>query len=289
MFVHLPDCLIPYQQRINSVLDCRLPCSKHLLHQAMRYAVLGGGKRLRATLTYGTGELFSASGSTLDTCAAAIELVHAYSLIHDDLPAMDNDDMRHGQPSCHRAFGEAIAILAGDALQSLAFEWLAMECAERSLAMIHVLAQAIGAQGMVDGQALDVAENRISSLEALEAMHQKKTGALMVASVQLGMLAGHSPDLQQSNALITFASKLGLAFQIWDDILNVEGSTAVLGKTQGSDAAHHKATYPALLGLEGSRQRARDLHDEALACLAAARLCAPVLSALATFAITRQN
>jgi farnesyl diphosphate synthase len=304
--MHLPDFLIAYQTRINAVLHACLPrvdTEPPLLHQAMRYSVLGGGKRLRAMLVYAIGEALDADSGALDQVAAAVELVHAYSLIHDDLPAMDNDDLRHGRPSCHRAYGDAMAILAGDALQSLAFELLAKSSDAlapiQQLRMIEVLAQAIGSVGMVGGQVLDItAESERMKLEgssifvrglALDISHQKKTGALMVASSCLGALAGNCQDALQLQAFKTFACKLGLAFQIRDDILDVEASTEVLGKTTGADSAHNKASYPAIFGLQASKERAEQLYQESLQCLAQIGVKSTALEIWAEFVVKRES
>jgi len=221
-------------------------------------------------------------------------LVHACSLIHDDLPAMDNDDLRHGQPTCHRVYGDATAILAGDALQGLAIEVLARPCsrilAAQHLLMLETLGRAIGSLGMVGGQVLDLAaEGQMISLSALDTIHQKKTGALIMASVHLGALAANDQDASRLQALGEFADKLGLAFQIRDDILDVQSTTEILGKTQGADSARHKATYPALLGLEASLLRAQQLYEESLACLTYARVESPGLTALAEFVIKRDK
>ncbi len=284
-----------YQTRINTVLNACLPAAEtepSLLHQAMRYSVLGGGKRLRAMLVYATGETFGANLAALNQVAAAVELVHAYSLIHDDLPAMDDDDLRHGQPSCHRVYGDAMAILTGDALQSLAFELLAKPSAAfasaQQLVMVGVLAQAIGSIGMVGGQVLDIAAEGMSPGEsALDTIHQKKTGALIVASVHLGALAGGCQNSIQLQALQAFSHNLGLAFQIRDDILDVESSTEFLGKTQGADNAHSKMTYPAVHGVQASKKRAQQLYQEGLAHLARAEVRSLVLETLAAFMVNR--
>ena len=241
----------------------------------MRYATLGGGKRLRAALVYATGETFGARTEQLDVPACALELIHAYSLIHDDLPAMDNDDLRRGKPSCHRAFDEATALLAGDALQTRAFEVLATDMdpaigAARQLQMIARLAEASGSLGMAGGQAIDLRSvGSTLGLGELEDMHARKTGALFRAAVALGALC--VPHLSGSvlAALDRYASCIGLAFQITDDILDVEASTAALGKPQGSDQRRRKPTYSAVLGVDRARDLARAQHEAALASLAA--------------------
>jgi geranylgeranyl pyrophosphate synthase len=239
----------------------------------MRYVALGGGKRLRAALVVATGEALGAQPAVLDVPACALELVHAYSLVHDDLPAMDNDDLRRGKPTCHRAFDEATAILAGDALQTLAFELLARDPAlaidpARRLAMLTQLAQATGSTGMAGGQAIDLGAVGLPlALAELADMHARKTGALIRASVALGALSAPNIDAARLAQLDAYACAIGLAFQITDDILDVEGDTATLGKPQGSDQKHAKPTYPALLGLERARALAREQHTVALESL----------------------
>lgn len=251
-----------YKYRINHFLISCLPAKTDDLHQAMYYSVTGGGKRIRALLAYAAGEAVAAPLEQLDYAAAAVELVHAYSLIHDDLPAMDNDDLRHGKPSCHKAYGESLAILAGDALQSLAFEILAKT--NNSL-MITILAKAIGSEGMVLGQSLDLlAEGKKISYGELKQIHRQKTGALIIASVQLGIML-HAPNNDFFHKITNFANFIGLAFQIQDDILDVESTTSKLGKKQGSDSIHQKATYPALLGLEEAKNQTQILYQRAIA------------------------
>ncbi|MCW8825899.1 MAG: (2E,6E)-farnesyl diphosphate synthase [Gammaproteobacteria bacterium] len=261
-----------YRSRVESALETLLPNSEpHTLHLAMRYATLDGGKRVRATLTYLTGSLFEQSEPSLDAAAAAIEMVHAYSLIHDDLPAMDDDDLRRGKPTTHIKFDEATAILAGDALQTLAFEILAAnsEIEQRArLNQITELAQASGSVGMVGGQMIDIeATGQQQSLKQLQQMHAMKTGALIRAAVRLGYLASGNATRQQQQALDLYAESIGLAFQIRDDILDIESDTETLGKPQGSDLAANKSTYPALLGLDGAKAMAATLHQQALEAL----------------------
>lgn len=265
-----------YQNRASLALDRRLPASDlhpSNLHQAMRYAVLGGGKRIRPVLVYATGAAVGAPLDMLDAPACAVEFIHAYSLIHDDLPAMDNDDLRHGQPTCHKVFGEALAILAGDALQAQAFQVLSQDSSmvvdpAIRVKMLGVLAQAAGSRGMVGGQAIDLAAvGRELSLAELENMHIHKTGALIRASVLLGALSQPAIEPAVLDRLDRYAKCIGLAFQIRDDILDVVGDTATLGKPQGSDQILDKPTYPALLGLEGAREHVRALYEEALASL----------------------
>ena len=229
------------------------------LHRAMRYAALGGGKRLRPLLAYAAGRALGCDGPELDAPACAVELIHAYSLVHDDLPAMDDDAMRRGRPTCHVVFGEAMAILAGDALQALAFEILARGNRERGMAMLDTLGHACGAEGMAGGQALDLtATGRLLTLHELEHMHACKTGALIRASVRLGALTANA-DAPTLAALDRYAAAVGLAFQVRDDILDVEGSSAVIGKTAGKDAAAGKPTFPSIIGMDASRVRLKEL------------------------------
>jgi len=262
------------------------------LQEAMRYSVLGGGKRLRPLLVYITGEAFGADPADLDAPAAAVELIHAYSLIHDDLPAMDDDDLRRGRPSCHRAFDEGTAILAGDALQALAFAVLAAHTNRLADAtrvrMLTVLADAIGLAGMAGGQAIDLeAAGRASDPARIELMHRRKTGALIRASVELGALAAPAAGETTLAALRLYGDEIGLAFQIQDDILDVTGDTEVLGKRAGADAAHGKPNYPSVFGLEPSRLLARAHRDRALEALAGLGQAADELRALAHYVVDR--
>jgi geranylgeranyl pyrophosphate synthase len=260
------------QVRLERALDHWLPtASTHpaRLHEAMRYAVLDGGKRIRPTLVYAGGMATGAAQAGLDAPACAVELIHAYSLVHDDLPAMDDDDLRRGKPSCHLAFGEATAVLAGDALQSLAFQVLAQDDPETGAAarldMIRRLALASGSRGMAGGQAIDLAATgQQLNIAELEDMHIHKTGALIRASVLLGALCGNDVDSAQLGRLDHYAKCIGLAFQIRDDILDVEGETETLGKHTGMDQHREKSTYPALIGLDAARQRASELHADAM-------------------------
>jgi len=252
--------------RLHDALDRVLPDSRALpqrLHAAMRYAALGEGKRIRPQLVYAAGVACGADETTLDAPAVAVELVHAYSLVHDDLPAMDDDALRRGRATVHVAFDEAAAILAGDALQSLAFEALVAAPCDDALriALIATLANASGSAGMCGGQALDlVATGSMQTLIELERMHALKTGALIRAAVRMGGLCARA-DEATLQRLDNYAGSLGLAFQIRDDILDVEGSSAALGKTAGKDAAQSKSTYPALLGIEGSRKMLDELGE----------------------------
>jgi geranylgeranyl pyrophosphate synthase len=263
-------------QRIETALEAWLPPEQAppaKLHRAMRYAVLGGGKRVRPTLVYATAAAVGLAPGEVNAIACAVEMIHAYSLIHDDLPAMDDDDLRRGRPTCHKAFDEATAILAGDALMTQAFLVLARDETlavgpEARLAMIDRLAWASGSRGMAGGQAMDLeAEGQEIDLITLENIHIHKTGALIRASVNMASQA--APDLTPDLAerLDRYAKCLGLAFQIRDDILDIEAPTEILGKTHGKDQAQFKATYPALMGLDGARQAATDLVAEALVSL----------------------
>lgn len=263
------------------------------LHRAMRYAVLGGGKRLRPLLVYATGTAFGATPDRLDAAAAAVEIIHAYSLVHDDLPAMDDDSLRRGRPTCHIAFGEAMAILAGDALQALAFEVLANDAAldvdaTMRLEMLRTLGNACGSHGMAGGQAFDLAAvgQRLTPAE-LERMHVHKTGALIRASVRLGALAAGCADAATLAALETYGHCIGLAFQVRDDLLDIEADTEQLGKTAGKDLAANKPTYPAILGIEASRAELASLTARALRALDGLQARDEPLRALARFVADR--
>ena len=263
------------QQRVEAALDRHLPAAGHIpsrLHEAMRYAALGGGKRVRPLLAFAAGELTGAPAGRLDTVACAVELIHAYSLVHDDLPCMDDDVLRRGRPTCHVQFDEATALLVGDSLQTLAFELLAAEPPGdpvRALEMVALLARASGSLGMAGGQAIDLAAvGRELDQPQLELMHALKTGALIRAAVLLGALAGEPLTAAERSGLDRFAKRAGLLFQVVDDILDCTASTATLGKTAGKDEAADKPTYVALLGLERARDYAGALRAEALAALA---------------------
>ena len=261
------------------------------LHQAMRYAALGGGKRMRPLLVRAAGHLFDADPALLDAPATAVELIHAYSLVHDDLPAMDDDDLRRGRPTTHVAFDEATAILAGDALQTRAFEVLAEAPlpAAMALACLRTLATASGAAGMCGGQALDIdATGRQQALAELQRMHALKTGALIRAAVRMGALCGGADDIQLA-ALDRYAAALGLAFQVRDDILDIEASSEQLGKTAGKDVAQDKSTFPALLGMDGAKAQLQALAAEMHDALAPFGERAAALAALGELAIHRSH
>lgn len=264
-----------YVLRVEDALDRFLPPARvepARLHEAMRYASLNGGKRIRAMLVYAAGIAMEGASDDLDAPAAAVELLHAYSLIHDDLPAMDDDALRRGRPTCHIAFDEATAILAGDALQARAFEILVtgestLPCERRSR-MVAVLAAAAGSRGMVGGQVLDMAgEHRALGLEDLGAIHRAKTGALITAAVVMGGLGSPHTDASVVTAYENFGREIGTAFQIVDDVLDETGDTRTLGKQAGADRESGKSTYPAAIGLQDSRRLARDHLQAALAAL----------------------
>lgn len=265
-----------YQQRVDNALAEWLPAENinpHRLHEAMRYSTFNGGKRVRPILTYFTGQALGLADTALDGPACAVELIHAYSLVHDDLPAMDDDDLRRGKPTCHKAFDEATAVLVGDALQSLAFHVLAhdknmVNNAQKRLEMIDTLAVASGSRGMAGGQAIDLySENQALNIAELENMHIHKTGALIRASVKLGVLSHPEPQTEIMQRLDHYAKCIGLAFQIRDDIIDIESDTETLGKPQGSDLEQNKVTYPALLGMDGAKKMANDLYQQALESL----------------------
>ena len=264
------------------------------LHKAMRYASLNAGKRLRPLLVYLAGETLGASQSDLDASALAVECIHGYSLIHDDLPAMDDDDLRRGKPTCHIAFDEATAILAGDALQSLAFEILTdhqlsgIANANR-IDLIKILAKASGSLGMGGGQMIDLeASKKVQTLEQLKQMHGMKTGALISACVSMAVVTSGIQDQKAVDALALYADRIGLAFQVKDDILDIEGDTEILGKPSGSDVQQNKSTFPALLGLEAAKQYAEELVAEALLTLDGIPYNTVALEELANYMIQRQ-
>ena len=296
-FDSLDDFLNHSQNRVQQYLNTAISQRRAsgVLSQAMAYSAVRGGKRVRAALVYGTARACGVDHTSLDPLAAAVEAMHAYSLIHDDLPAMDDDALRRGQPSCHIAFDEATAILAGDALQALAFELLASAqgphmSAQQCLAMVICLAQAAGAEGMVAGQMLDMAAAHDAvSLAQLERLHSLKTGALIVASIEIGALAQGQVSDEQRLHLRSYGQAIGLAFQVQDDILDIEGETATLGKAQGSDLMNDKSTYPALLGMTAAKQRLLELHQQAQESVAEFGAAAQPLVWLADFIVTRKH
>jgi geranylgeranyl diphosphate synthase type II len=286
------------QNRVNAALEGLFAApgpELNRLYDAMRYSVMNGGKRVRPLLAYAACEALGGIAEDANGAACAVELIHAYSLVHDDLPAMDDDDLRRGQPTTHKAFDEACAILAGDGLQSLAFTalldpTLTSRDAETRLLMVRALAQAAGPAGMVGGQAIDLGSVGLKlDQTALEYMHRHKTGALIEASVRLGALASGRADQGQLDALQIYARAVGLAFQVQDDILDVESDTATLGKRQGADIARDKPTYPALLGLDAAKAYALELRDQALEALSAFGETAEPLRELARYIVNRRN
>ena len=257
--------LQPYEDRINSALESSLPEDKTILTQAIRYSVLSGGKRLRPLLVYLASELGSALTEAKDTVSCSVELIHCYSLIHDDLPAMDDDSLRRGKPTCHKKFGEAIAILAGDALQPLAYTLIieSNQIEEKiKVKLVSTLRKACGWDGMVEGQILDISHHDYLSLEELDSMHMKKTGILIIACLEMGGMISNLPE-PEIKLLKQFGKKVGLAFQIRDDIIDLESPSEVSGKSQGSDLIKKKITYPSLIGIKASNERAIELSEEA--------------------------
>jgi geranylgeranyl pyrophosphate synthase len=262
------------------------------LHEVMRYSALAGGKRIRPILVYASGEALKTPIAALDRIAVAVECVHAYSLVHDDLPAMDDDDLRRGIPTAHKAFDEATAILAGDALQAFAFEWLSEPIegisASSQLRLIQGLSAAAGSRGMVGGQAIDLASvGQQLTEQQLEVMHAHKTGALINACVLLPSYCTETVTEQQRDSLTRYAAAIGLAFQVQDDILDVESDTATLGKQQGADIAANKPTYPSILGMDGAKQKLRELHQDAFGALDVFGSEADLLRDIARFIVQR--
>jgi farnesyl diphosphate synthase len=284
------------QARMEVALQRLLPLSENVperLHRAMRYAVLGGGKRVRPLLAFAAGELAEADPARVEVVAAAVEMIHAYSLVHDDLPCMDNDVLRRGKPACHVEFDQATALLVGDALLPLAFQILAEHVVadrpDAQIEMLKMLAVASGSRGMAGGQAIDLAcVGKTLSLPELEFMHIHKTGALIRAAVVLGACCGHSLDAKQLGRLEHYAKTVGLAFQLVDDVLDCDASTATLGKTAGKDAAQEKPTYVSILGLADARALAEDLRTEAHAALSSFGAAAVRLHDLADFIVLRK-
>jgi geranylgeranyl pyrophosphate synthase len=292
------DRIPDYLDRVERTLDRGLPSADAdpiRLHEAMRYAVLGGGKRVRPLLVYATAETLGVDAARVDAVAAAVECIHAYSLVHDDLPAMDDDDLRRGRPTCHKQFDEATAILAGDALQVLAIELVARDPAQAGdaatrLAMIELLAAASGSGGMAGGQAIDLAAvGQELTLTELERMHARKTGALIRASVLVAAAAAPALDARRHDALARYGARIGLAFQIHDDVLDESGLTETIGKRSGADRARGKPTFPSVVGLERSRQMARELQQEAVAALAGFGPEADPLRWLSEHLVTRSS
>ncbi|EAR61391.1 (2E,6E)-farnesyl diphosphate synthase [Neptuniibacter caesariensis] len=284
-----------YQSRVDNHLENCLPSESidPLLQESMRYSLFNGGKRVRPALVYLVNQILGGTDEAADNAAAAIECIHSYSLVHDDLPAMDDDDLRRGKPTCHIAYDEATAILAGDALQCLAFELLAndqQQSADSKIKLIQLLSQASGHGGMVVGQSFDLRHvGKPLTLEQLEAMHQHKTGALLLCAVHMGAACGPRVSKEQLDALTRYALAIGLAFQVQDDILDIEGDSETIGKPQGSDLELNKPTYPALLGLEGAKLKLTKLHHEAIEALTIFNENAEPLRALADFIVRRDH
>jgi farnesyl diphosphate synthase len=287
-----------YQQRVDTALDHWLPpadVNPVRLHQAMRYAVLAPGKRVRPILVYATAAALGIDPQRVDGAACAVEIIHAYSLIHDDLPAMDDDDLRRGRPTCHREFDEATAILAGDSLQALAFYIISHDSAmtpdaAARLQMIEKLSLFSGSRGMAGGQAIDLAAvGKSLNIAELETMHIHKTGALIRTCIQLAALSTDALDDTQLQALDSYAKSIGLSFQVQDDILDVTGDTATLGKTQGADSARNKPTYPSIIGLQASQEKALDLHQNALQALSIFGEEADILRYISAWFVERRN
>lgn len=287
-----------YQESVEKALDYWLPSSSiqpQTLHEAMRYSVLGEGKRIRPVIVYATGMAFGAKMEELNGPACAVEMIHAYSLIHDDLPSMDNDDLRRGKPTCHKAYDEATAILSGDALQALAFHIIAHDknikvSSKQRLEMIDELAIASGSRGMAGGQAIDLfSVGKKLNIAELENMHIHKTGALILSCAKLGALSVENPDKKLLKCILKYAECIGLAFQIKDDILDVECDTETLGKPQGSDITMNKPTYPNLLGLKGAKQALEELYIEAIDNLVIFEEKARLLHDMAEYIIKRNK
>ena len=257
--------IVPYKERINSVLESLLPDDQSILTRAIRYSVLNGGKRLRPLLVYLSSELGKSTSEAQDLVSCAVELIHCYSLIHDDLPSMDDDSLRRGLPTCHKKFGEAIAILAGDALQPMAYSLLinSNEIEDKlKIKLVALLSKACGQNGMVEGQILDISDNKSISLEELDYMHSKKTGSLIKTCLEMGGLISYL-QVNDINLLKEYGEKIGLAFQIRDDIIDLESPSEVSGKTQGADVLKQRVTYPKVIGMEASKKRAIELCKEA--------------------------
>lgn len=287
-----------YQQRVDATLEHWLPpanVNPVRLHQAMRYAVLAPGKRVRPILVYATASALKTDLARVDGVAAAVEIIHAYSLIHDDLPAMDDDDLRRGRPTCHVEFDEATAILAGDALQALAFYILShdpamTDNATARLQMIEKLSLFSGSRGMAGGQAIDLAAvGKTLNIAELETMHIHKTGALIRTCIQLAALSADDLDTTRFKALDSYAKCIGLSFQVQDDILDVTGDTQTLGKPQGSDNALNKPTFPSIIGLEASQEKAFELHENAIQALSIFGEEVDILRYISAWFVERKN
>ena len=279
-----------YQKRINQTLEGLLPSDGSILSEAMRYSVLNGGKRLRPILVYLSSELGEANHDSIDTLAGSIELIHCYSLIHDDLPSMDDDELRRGNPTTHKKYDEATAILAGDALQPLAFELISnLDTSDSNkITIVNCLANACGYLGMVGGQIKDIHSKEINTVHDLDIMHSQKTGRLIQASLETsGILSGL--DQKDIEALSKYGEKIGLAFQIQDDIIDIESPSSISGKDQGSDINQNKITYPSIVGLEESRTRARELASEAKEILHLSHKNADNLHKLADYIVQRKT
>ncbi len=292
----LKQLIEQHRQQVDQALERLISNTSNIadeLHQAMHYSIFNGGKRIRPLLVYLTGSALNIAPGHQDAPACAVELIHCYSLVHDDMPAMDDDDLRRGKPTCHKQFSEATALLTGDALQSLAFAALTQSPHlndKQIVSMVRVLAQSSGAAGMAGGQAIDLSSTgKNLTLEQLKIMHEHKTGALIRASIQLGALCAHDLDSFDTNALDTYAKNIGLSFQIKDDILDIESDTMTLGKQQGADVSLNKATYPALLGLDGAKKMALECHQNALASLSHFDHKADPLRQLSEYIITRNH
>ena len=279
-----------YQKRINQTLEGLLPSDDSILSEAMRYSVLNGGKRLRPILVYLSSKLGEANRDSIDTLAGSIELIHCYSLIHDDLPSMDDDDLRRGNPTTHKKYDEATAILAGDALQPLAFEFISnLDTSDSNkITIVNCLANACGYSGMVGGQIKDIHSKEINTVQDLDIMHSQKTGRLIQASLETsGILSGL--DRKDIEVLSKYGEKIGLAFQIQDDIIDIESPSSISGKDQGSDINQNKITYPSIVGLEESRTRARELASEAKEMLHLSHKNADNLHKLADYIVQRKT
>ena len=294
----LKEVLTEYQDRVNDKLKQaidNLPVVAPKLKEAMSYGTLLGGKRVRPFLVYATAKALGADLGIADAPAVAIECIHAYSLIHDDLPAMDNDDLRRGHPTVHKKYGEATGVLSGDALQAFAFEVLARaefgrDMLVNQIEMLKVLAVGSGYQGMCGGQELDMeAENRLVTQQELETVHKYKTGALIESAVELGLLCAGNLDIKTKEGFRTYARCIGLAFQVWDDVLDIISDTETLGKPQGSDIDSNKSTYPKLMGLEKAREYAKSLAATAVEAVASLPYDTKVLQDFAMYIVERDH